>query len=178
VLARLLPDAHRILDIAAGSGLFGIELLRALPEARVTALDWPAVLEVALANAARRGVGERLELKAGNALAIDLGSGYDLVMLPNFLHHFDEATNVAFLRRVRAALAANGRIAVIEFLRDEDAAPPEAIATFALMMRATTPAGDAYAASELERMIHAAGFGEVQATPLGNTLQTLLVAGR
>ena len=48
--------------------------------------------------------------------------------------------------------------------------------TFALMMRATTPAGDAYAASELARMIRAAGFGEVQATPLGSTLQTLLVA--
>lgn len=176
VLAPLLPEARRILDVAAGSGLFGIEMLRALPSARVVAIDWPAVLEVAKRNADRRDVGNRLDLRPGNALEIDLGSGYDLVMMPNFLHHFDEATNVVLLRRARAALGRNGRLAVIEFLREEHAVPPEPIATFALMMRATTPAGDAYAASELERMIRAAGFTEMQLKPLGNTLQTLLVA--
>jgi 2-polyprenyl-3-methyl-5-hydroxy-6-metoxy-1,4-benzoquinol methylase len=175
-LAPLLPEARRILDVAAGSGLFGIEMLRALPSARVVAIDWPAVLDVAKTNAGRRGVGDRLDLRPGNALEIDLGSAYDLVMLPNFLHHFDEATNVALLRRARAALAPNGRLAVIEFLREENAVPPEPIATFALMMRATTPAGDAYSAAELERMIRAAGFTEMQLRRLGNTLQTLLVA--
>jgi ubiquinone/menaquinone biosynthesis C-methylase UbiE len=176
VLAPLMSDARSILDIAAGSGMFGIEMLRALPEAHVTALDWPAVLEVAKANAGRRKVADRLALLPGSALELDLGTDYDLVMLPNFLHHFDEATNIALLRRVRAALALGGRIAVIEFLRDEDTVPPEPIATFALMMRATTPAGDAYAVSELERMVHAAGFDDTALTPLGNTLQTLLIA--
>src|SRR2546423_570127 len=103
-LAPLMPDARRILDVAAGSGMFGIEMLRALPDAHVTALDWPAVLEVAKANAVRRKVADRVSLLPGSALAIDLGADYDLVMLPNFLHHFDEVTNVALLRRARAAL--------------------------------------------------------------------------
>ena len=135
VLAPLMPDARRILDIAAGSGMFGIEMLRALPEAHVTALDWPAVLEVTKSNAGRRKVADRLAVLPGSALELDLGTDFDLVMLPNFLHHFDAATNVVLLRRARAALARGGRLAVIEFLRDQDAVPPEPIATFALMMR-------------------------------------------
>jgi ubiquinone/menaquinone biosynthesis C-methylase UbiE len=175
-LAPVVSGARRILDVAAGSGVFGIEMLKSLPLARVVAVDWPAVLEVAKTNAHRRGVGERLEILPGNALEIDLGAGYDLVMLPNFLHHFDEETNIALLVRARAALAAGGRLAVIEFVRDGEAVPPEPIATFALMMRATTPDGDAYSSPELERMIRAAGFGAVQSTPLGKTLQTLLLA--
>ena len=176
VLAPLVPAALRILDIAAGSGMFGIEMLKALPSASVTAVDWPAVLAVAKANAARRGVGDRLEFRPGNALEIDLGDGYDLIMLPNFLHHFDEATNIALLRRVAAALAEGGRLAVVEFVRDEEVLPPEPIATFALMMRTTTPEGDAYSGRELERMIRAAGFTTSESTLLGNTLQTLIVA--
>jgi SAM-dependent methyltransferase len=156
--------------------MFGIEMLRALPAAQVTALDWPAVLAVTKANADRRKVGDRLALLPGSALELDLGTGYDLVLLPNFLHHFDVATNVALLERTRVALARGGAIAVVEFLRDDDVVPPEPIATFALMMRATTPAGDAYSMSELEDMVRAAGFGDISMQPLGNTLQTLLVA--
>ena len=131
---------------------------------------------MAKSNAGRRKVADRLAILPGSALELDLGTDYDLVMLPNFLHHFDAATNIVLLRRARAALARGGRLAVIEFLRDEDAVPPEPIATFALMMRATTPAGDAYAVSELDEMVHAAGFDQTELTPLGNTLQTLLIA--
>ena len=44
------------------------------------------------------------------------------------------------------------------------------------LAKATTPSGDAYAGSELEAMVRAAGFTATELTPLGHTLQTLLVA--
>src|SRR5262249_53233760 len=51
VMAALLADRGpirgRVLDVAAGHGLFGIALARRNPEARIVALDWPAVVEVA-----------------------------------------------------------------------------------------------------------------------------------
>ena len=46
----------RILDIAAGHGLYGIAFAKNNPQASVVALDWPNVLEVAKENAAAAGV--------------------------------------------------------------------------------------------------------------------------
>jgi 2-polyprenyl-3-methyl-5-hydroxy-6-metoxy-1,4-benzoquinol methylase len=175
ILAPTLSDAT-ILDVAAGSGLFGIELLRTLPAARVVALDWPHVLEVAAENAAKRGVDDRLQMKPGSALEVDWGAGYDLVLLPNFLHHFDAATATDILRRARAALLAGGRVAIIEFMPELNRVSAPTIAAFSLLMRVTTPDGDAYTANELAAMARAAGFTQTEATPLGATLQTLLVA--
>jgi 2-polyprenyl-3-methyl-5-hydroxy-6-metoxy-1,4-benzoquinol methylase len=176
VLAPIAPKARRVLDVAAGSGMFGIEMLRALPEARAVALDWAHVLEVAAENARRKGVGDRLELLPGSAIEIDWGSGYDIVMLPNFLHHFDHAMNVELMRQARAALVPGGRLAVIEFVPDPDRVSIPMIAAFSLMMRVTTPQGDAYTAAELQEMAREAGYERTSFTPLGATLQTLLVA--
>ena len=44
----------RVLDIAAGHGLFGIEIAKQNPNAHVTGLDWAPVLRVALDNAKKR----------------------------------------------------------------------------------------------------------------------------
>src|SRR5262249_4717434 len=45
----------RVLDVAAGHGIFGITVAQRYPQAHITALDWPAVLEVAAENARRAG---------------------------------------------------------------------------------------------------------------------------
>jgi len=38
--------------------------------------------------------------------------GYDVALVPNFLHHFDFAINVTLLKKVRAALRSGGIVAV------------------------------------------------------------------
>src|SRR5258708_10708739 len=48
----------RVLDVAAGHGLFGISLAQAIPSLEVTAIDWPAVLAVARHNAPATCVAE------------------------------------------------------------------------------------------------------------------------
>jgi hypothetical protein len=52
----------RVLDIAAGHGLFGIEIAKQNPQARVTGLDWAPVLRVALDNARKAGVHGRYDM--------------------------------------------------------------------------------------------------------------------
>ncbi len=82
LLARLAdPDANRklkILDIAAGHGLFGLAFARQNPQADVTAVDWPNVLEVAKENAQSAGVSDRYHTRPGSAFDVDYGTGYDL----------------------------------------------------------------------------------------------------
>ncbi len=156
-----LRGAVAVLDIAAGHGLFGIEVAKQNPQARVTAVDWPAVLEVARANARKAGVEDRYETRPGSAFHVDFGGPYDVVLLTNFLHHFDQTTCVSLLKKVHAALKQGGRVAALEFVPNEDRISPPMSAAFSLTMLATTPAGDAYTLRELEAMYRAAGFANV-----------------
>ena len=165
-----------VLDVAAGHGMFGITVARHHPDARIVALDWPSVLEVAAENAAAAGVADRFTRLPGSAFEVDLGSGYAVVLIPNFLHHFDPPTCEAFLARVRKALAPGGRAVVVEFVPDDTrTGPPEAVA-FSLTMLATTPAGDAYTFDEYRRMFVAAGFPEPTLHHLPPTPQAVVMA--
>lgn len=149
----------KVLDIAAGHGVYGISVAKFNPAADITAQDWANVLEVAQENAKKMGVGDRFHTIAGSAFDVYLGSGYDIVLLPNFLHHFDEATCVKLLKKIRMALKPGGTVATVEFVPNDDRVSPPIPAMFAMMMLGGTDAGDAYTFADLDRMFKAAGFG-------------------
>jgi len=148
----------RVLDIAAGHGLFGINIARHNPQAEIVALDWKNVLEVARENAQKSGVAARYSTLPGNAFEVEFGSGYDLVLLTNILHHFDVPTCESLLRKVHAALAPGGRAVTLEFVPNDDRVSPPEAATFSMVMLGSTPHGDAYTFGEFERMFSNAGF--------------------
>jgi len=178
VLEATRAPRWRVLDIAAGHGMFGITLARENPNATVVALDWKNVLTVAEENAAAAGVRDRFRTIPGSAFEVDWGTGYDLVLLPNFLHHFDPPTCEQLLRRAHAALAPEGRVVIVEFIPDEDrSGPPEAL-SFALVMLATTPSGDAYTFREYEKMLRAAGFSQSTLHDLRPSPNRVIVARR
>jgi ubiquinone/menaquinone biosynthesis C-methylase UbiE len=168
----------KVLDIAAGHGMFGITLAQHNPNARVTALDWPNVLTVASANAAKGGVTDRFRTIAGDAFSVDYGSGYDLVLLTNILHHFDPAGCEQLLRRVHAALAPGGRAVTLEFVPDASRVTPVEAASFALVMLAMTPAGDAYTFAEYEPMFRRAGFAKSELHELPPSVQRVIISQR
>jgi cyclopropane fatty-acyl-phospholipid synthase-like methyltransferase len=116
------------------------------------------VLEVAAENAKAAGLSARHHLIPGSAFEVPLGSGYDIILLTNFLHHFSKPANEAFLRKVHSALAPKGRAVTVEFVPNEDRVTPPAAATFSLTMLTATPSGDAYTFSDLDGMFRAAGF--------------------
>lgn len=178
-LSAVVLDGHngsmRVLDIAAGHGLFGIEIAKRNPQARITGLDWAPVLRVALDNARKAGVQDRYDMLPGSAFEVDFGGPYDAVLLTNFLHHFDRTTCVGLLQKVKAALRPGGSCATLEFVPNEDRISPPVPAAFALTMLATTGAGDAYPLSELTAMYSAAGFQGTRAHPVPMSPQTIVV---
>ncbi|HEX5873010.1 MAG TPA: class I SAM-dependent methyltransferase [Pyrinomonadaceae bacterium] len=182
LMAKLVdPVADRklkILDIAAGHGLFGIAFATQNPQAEITALDWKAVLEVAKENAAKAGVSDRYQTIEGSAFDVEFGTGYDLVLLTNFLHHFDPPTCETLLRKVRAALADGGRAVTLEFVPNEDRVSPPDAAAFSVMMLTSTPSGDAYTFSELERMFANAGFSRSTIHQLPPTIQQAVISDK
>ena len=180
LLAKLVdPNADRklkILDIAAGHGLYGIAFATHNSQAEITAVDWKAVLEVAKENAQKAGVSDRYSTIEGSAFDVEFGTGYDLILLTNFLHHFDPPTCETLLRKVRAALADGGRAVTLEFVPNDDRVTPPDAAAFSVMMLASTPSGDAYTFAELEQMCANAGFSRSTLHPLPPTIQQVVIS--
>lgn len=179
-IAQLVGAAEgkpcRVLDIAAGHGMYGITVARQNPNARIAALDWPAVLTVALENAQAAGVAERYETRAGSAFETEFGSGYDVVLLTNIFHHFDQATCETLMRKVHAALKPGGKAITLEFIPNEDRVSPPVAAAFSLNMLVGTEAGDAYTFSEYRKMFANSGFAKTELQQVPDMPQRVLVS--
>ncbi|MBJ7312889.1 methyltransferase [Rugamonas sp. CCM 8940] len=180
LLAELVdqPPARplRVLDVAAGHGLFGIAVARRNPLAEITFLDWDNVLDVARENASHAELGERARWLPGSAFEVDYGEGYDVILLTNFLHHFDEAGCALILRKAHAALKPDGRVYTFEFIANEDRISPPLAATFSMMMLGTTPLGEVYSFSDMQRMFGAAGYEHVELKPIPPAMEKVVVS--
>jgi hypothetical protein len=166
----------RVLDIAAGHGLFGIEIAKQNPQAHVTGLDWAPVLRVALANARVAGVQDRYDMLPGSAFEVEFGGPYDAILLTNFLHHFDIETCIGLLQKVHRSLLPDGCTATLEFVPNEDRVSPPVPAAFSMTMLASTVAGDAYTFRELSEMHTRAGFHGLTAHPIPMSPHTIVMA--
>ena len=175
VKARL-PQNAKVLDVAAGHGMFGLAIAQHVPTAQITALDWAPVLAVAEENAKRFGVADRIHKLPGDAFKVEYGTGYDAVLVTNFLHHFDVAANTAFLKKVQAALKPGGLALILEFVPNEDRVTPPEPAMFSMVMLSTTPSGDAFTFAEYQKMCADAGFKTCEIQPLPPMPQSLVIA--
>jgi hypothetical protein len=172
---------RRVLDVAAGHGLYGIELARRSPECEVVFQDWPSVLAVARAHAEGAGLAKRAHSLPGSAFEVEFRApgdvGFDAILVTNFLHHFERALCVRFLAKCRAALAPRGRVAVLELALADDRVSPPHPAAFDLVMLATTPRGESYPLSEYEGMFVDAGLARPERHDLPTGAHAVLVAG-
>lgn len=166
----------KVLDIAAGHGMFGITLAQRNPNAQIVALDWPAVLEVAKENAKKAGVTDRYTVLPGSAFETEYGEGYDYVLLTNILHHFDSAGCETLLGRVHKALKPGGKAITLEFVPNDDRVTPPLAAAFSLVMLANTNAGDAYTFAEHEKMARNAGFAKSTLRQVPDMPQQLVIS--
>ena len=151
-------------------------LFRSYRQSHITALDWPNVLAVAAENARRAGVAERHALLPGSAFDVDWGGPYDVVLLTNFLHHFDVPTCEQLAAKAHESLARGGRALTLEFIPEPDRITPASTATFALVMLATTAHGDAYTFAELKSIFDRAGFVRSEFHGLPPTTQQAVVS--
>ena len=172
--ARWPSPPRRVLDIAAGHGMFGITVAKAVPGSDITAIDWEAVLQVAVENARAAGVEGRYRTVAGSAFETDWGTEFDLILLTNFLHHFDQETCVNLLAKAKGSLQRGGRVVAVDLVPNPDRISPPFPAMFAFVMLGTTPRGDAYTAREYEEMGRAAGFETITISPVPPTPESFI----
>jgi ubiquinone/menaquinone biosynthesis C-methylase UbiE len=162
-LADLLgvPGAQkpmRILDLAAGSGVWGIVLAQKSPQVRVTAVDWPGVIDVTRRVAQRQGVADRFQFVAGDLHEVAFGTGHDIATLGHILHSEGETRSRRLLQKTYSALAPGGTIVIAEWLvNDEHTGPPGGV-IFAVNMLVSTDEGDTFSFNEIRSWLEQAGF--------------------
>jgi ubiquinone/menaquinone biosynthesis C-methylase UbiE len=147
-----------VLDLAAGSGVWGITLAQKSPRVTVTAVDWPGVLDVTRKVAARLGVAGRFSFVAGDLASADFGRGHDIATLGHILHSEGEKRGRALLKKTFEALAPGGTIAIAEFLVDDARTGPPVALIFAVNMLVNTDEGDTWSFGEIAGWLRHAGF--------------------
>jgi methylase of polypeptide subunit release factors len=147
-----------VLDIGAGSGVWGIALARQSAQVTVRAVDWPRVLEVTKSVAARHGVAERLTVVPGDFHEADFGQRHQIAVLGHILHSEGRDCCRRLLRKTLAALAPGGTLAIQEFVPNDDRTAPPLALLFAVNMLVNTEAGDTYTYAELSAWLLEAGF--------------------
>ncbi|MEO8606179.1 MAG: class I SAM-dependent methyltransferase, partial [bacterium] len=176
----LAADAPaQILDVAAGSGVYGFSALQRLPNAHLTSLDWANVLEHARKHAAARGVAERVTWLPGSAFDAPLPQAhFDAVICSHFFHHFDAVTNQRLTRRLFDAVKPGGRLLIHDFVPDDARAAHEGALMFAVVMLATTEHGNSYTFGEYCDWLEAAGFRVLALQPVPMGASSVVVAQR
>jgi ubiquinone/menaquinone biosynthesis C-methylase UbiE len=147
-----------VLDLASGSGVWGIALAQLSTQVRVTAVDWPAVLPLTKANAERFGLSARFTYREGDLHDTDFGSGYNLATLGHILHSEGEKLSKSLLKKTFKALASGGTIAIAEFLVNADRTGPMNGLAFAINMLVNTENGDTFSFEEISEWLREAGF--------------------
>jgi len=152
------PGPVRVLDLAAGSGVWSIALAQSSRKVQVTAVDWPAVLPVTKKTAERFGVGDRFSFVAGDLDSADFGTDHHVATLGHILHSEGVARSNALIAKTFAALASGGIIAIQEFLVNKDRTGPVNGLIFGVNMLIATDEGDTFSFEEIAAWLKEAGF--------------------
>ena len=156
------PTPFHVLDIASGSGVWGICFAKRSPQVHVTAVDWHSVLPVTRKTASRHGVLDQFKFVEGDILTADLGTGHHVATLGHILHSEGAERSQRLLKRVFDALAPGGTIAVAEFVPDDDRCGPPMPLIFGVNMLVNTDKGDVFTFAEMSAWLNAAGFERVR----------------
>lgn len=170
---------RRVLDLGAGAAPWSIALAGRDPLCRITALDFPPVIESTRQAVAAARCADRFSFVAGDLFAVDLGEeGFDLVVVGNLCHLFDESANRRLFERIVGWLAPGGTVAVIDLLSDEWRDPSRAVMLYGLGLCHRTAGGQVYPFTTYVCWLRDAGLSGVERRELSPYPPVSLITAR
>jgi 3-hydroxy-5-methyl-1-naphthoate 3-O-methyltransferase len=148
----------RVLDLASGSGIWGIALAQKSPRVQVTAVDWVGMIPTTKRITQKFGVGDRFKFIGGDLLNADFGDGYDVATLGHILHSEGRDRSRKLLKKTANALKSGGTIAIGEWLVNDERTEPLNGLMFAVNMLVNTDSGDTFSFNDIKRWLEEAGF--------------------
>jgi ubiquinone/menaquinone biosynthesis C-methylase UbiE len=153
---------HNILDVAAGSGAWSLAFAQAIPESKVTAVDYEEVIPITRQFADRFRVADRYNYLEGNLREVDFGKNkYDLVILGHIIHSEGEEFGQKLIQKSSTALKDGGMLLIAEMVPNDERTAPVFPLVFALNMLINTEHGDVFTMKEYNSWLKDAGFKKV-----------------
>jgi ubiquinone/menaquinone biosynthesis C-methylase UbiE len=152
----------RVLDLAAGSGIWGIALAQKSPYVRVSAVDWAGMIPTTKRITEKFGVRDRFNFVEGDLSQANFGTGYDVAILGHILHSEGEKRSRELLKKTFRALKSGGVIAIAEWLVNDQRTEPLHALMFAVQMVVNTEKGDTFSFKEIKNWLEDAGFKKVR----------------
>lgn len=170
-----LTGVERVLDIGGGVGDYAIEFVNAKPSIKATIFTYPNCAPFAeeyLRYIKNREVAGNIDIKTGDILGDDFGSGYDLIFLSFVFQHNDIWKNIELARNVRGALNYDGKIVIQDLLIDDNRTSPEFNTLYALELLVNSLGGDVYTSSDIWLILKEAAFSKIKTieTDFGTSL--------
>lgn len=173
-----LKKVRRILDVAAGSGAWSLPFAQALPDARVTAMDYPEVTAVTRQYAAELGVADRYDYLEGDLRQVDFGrEQYDVVILGHIIHTEGEKWGKVLISKSYNAIKPGGMLVIAEMIPNDSRTGPVFPLLFGLNMLLHTKEGDVFTMAQYKQWLKQAGFKNVK-TIEADSPSPLIVATR
>ena len=152
----------RVLDVAAGSGIWGIALAQQSPLVRVTAQDWPEMIPTTKRITQKFDVADRFSYVEGDVLEANFGTDYDIATLGHILHTEGKDRSRKLLKKVFGALKPGGTVAIGEWLVNDERTEPLPSLIFAVNMLVHSERGDTFSFNEIKRWLEETGFKKVR----------------
>jgi ubiquinone/menaquinone biosynthesis C-methylase UbiE len=154
-----LKKISRLLDVAAGSGAWSLPFAQAIPNVRVTAMDYPEVTVITREYARQFGVADRYDYLEGDLRQTDFGQQeYDVVILGHIIHTEGEKWGKALIAKSYKALKPGGTLVIAEMIPNDSRTGPPFPLLFGLMMSIVTEEGDVFTMAEYKQWLKQAGF--------------------
>ncbi|HEY2761025.1 MAG TPA: methyltransferase [Pirellulales bacterium] len=161
-LIKKLAKPFKVLDIATGSGVWGIAMAERSPQVEVTAVDWPGVIPVTRKVVAEHKLNDQFSYVEGDIQSAKYGDGFHLATLGHILHSEGEANSRKLLKRVFDALAPKGTVVIAEFMPNDDRSGPPSALIFAVNMLVNTDQGDTFTFKEMKSWLTETGFRKIR----------------
>jgi len=171
-LAKKLDlSTHKaLLDIAGGSGIYACALVARHPHLRAAVLDKPPVDRVARASIEKRGFAEKVNVIAADMFTDAWPTDFDVHLISNVLHDWDEPVVRDLLAKSHAALPQGGLLIIHDAHINAEKTGPLHVAEYsALLMNITE--GKCYSVGEMRAYLGDAGFEwmDYQPTAVGRS---------
>lgn len=157
--AKARRRIRSILDVAAGSGAWSLAFAKVIPDARITAIDFPQVTPITRQYARRFGSADRYDYIKGDLHDLDFGrERYDLVILGHILHSEGETQARKLIQKSFRSLRRGGLLLIAEIIPNDARTGPWLPLMFGLNMLLHTERGDVFTMRELRHWLRQAGF--------------------
>jgi 3-hydroxy-5-methyl-1-naphthoate 3-O-methyltransferase len=159
-----LSGCKRLLDVAGGSGIYACALAAHNPNLTAAVFEKAPVDKVAAAAIGKRGYSGRVKVIQGDMFKDSLPPDFDVHLLSNVLHDWNEETVEQILRKSSEALPRGGLLVIHDVHINEEKTGPFPNAAYSSLLMHSTE-GKCYSLSEMYPLLRALGFANFQFTP-------------